>query len=106
MSWRAIGPAGPPAVASRGRRFGDRPEALLRRRGRRRRLEIGELPVKPGIPVFDKAGVGAIGAVTIDPTNNDTVWVGTGEANPRNDVSYGDGVYKTTDGGDTGRTSA
>ena len=52
-------------------------------------------------PVFDKQGVGAIGAVTIDPTDNKTVWVGTGESNPRNDVSYGDGVYKTTDGGDT-----
>ncbi len=51
--------------------------------------------------VFDKQGVGAIGAVTIDPTNDDVVWVGSGEANPRNDVSYGDGVYKTTDGGDT-----
>ncbi len=52
-------------------------------------------------PVFDKEAVGAIGAVAIDPTNDDTVWVGTGESNPRNDVSYGDGVYKTTDGGKT-----
>lgn len=52
-------------------------------------------------PVFTKGGVGAIGAVTIDPTDNNTVWVGTGESNPRNDVSYGDGVYKSTDGGDT-----
>ncbi len=52
-------------------------------------------------PVFDKTAVGAIGAVAIDPSNDDTVWVGTGESNPRNDVSYGDGVYKTTDGGKT-----
>ncbi len=52
-------------------------------------------------PVFDKEPVGAIGAVAIDPTNDRTVWVGTGESNPRNDVSYGDGVYKTTDGGKT-----
>jgi photosystem II stability/assembly factor-like uncharacterized protein len=51
-------------------------------------------------PVFEKEAVAAIGAVTIDPSDNKTVWVGTGEANPRNDVSYGDGVYKTTDGGD------
>ena len=51
-------------------------------------------------PVFEKESVAAIGAVTIDPTDNNTVWVGTGEANPRNDVSYGDGVYKSTDGGD------
>ncbi len=52
-------------------------------------------------PVFDREPVGAIGAVAIDPTNENTVWVGTGESNPRNDVSYGDGVYKTTDGGKT-----
>jgi photosystem II stability/assembly factor-like uncharacterized protein len=51
--------------------------------------------------VFEKEKVAAIGAVTIDPNNNDVVWVGTGEANPRNDVSYGDGVYKSTDGGKT-----
>ncbi len=42
----------------------------------------------------------AIGAITIDPSDNNTVWVGTGESNPRNDVSYGNGVYKTTDGGE------
>ncbi len=52
-------------------------------------------------PVFEKESTAAIGAIAIDPTDNQTVWVGTGEANPRNDVSYGDGVYKTTDGGDT-----
>ncbi len=52
-------------------------------------------------PVFEKQDVSAIGAVTIDPTNENVVWAGTGEANPRNDVSYGDGVYKTTDGGKT-----
>ena len=51
------------------------------------------------MPVFDNQHVSAIGAVTIDPRNQNVVWVGTGEANPRNDVSYGDGVYKTTDGG-------
>lgn len=53
------------------------------------------------MPVFDKQDVSSIGAVTIDPTNENVVWAGTGESNPRNDVSYGDGVYKTTDGGKT-----
>jgi photosystem II stability/assembly factor-like uncharacterized protein len=52
-------------------------------------------------PVFEKEPVAAIGAVTIDPTDENVVWVGTGETNPRNDVSYGDGVYKSTDGGKT-----
>ncbi len=51
-------------------------------------------------PVFDKQPVQSIGAVTIDQKNPKTVWVGTGEAWTRNSVSVGDGVYKTTDGGD------
>ena len=51
--------------------------------------------------VFDHEDVQSIGAVTIDPRNPDTVWVGTGEAWTRNSVSVGDGIYKTTDGGNT-----
>ncbi len=51
-------------------------------------------------PVFDKQKVQSIGAVTIDPKNAKTVWVGTGEAWTRNSVSVGDGVYKSTDGGE------
>jgi photosystem II stability/assembly factor-like uncharacterized protein len=51
--------------------------------------------------VFGDQHVSAIGAVAIDPNNNQIVFVGTGETNPRNDVSYGDGLYKTTDGGKT-----
>jgi photosystem II stability/assembly factor-like uncharacterized protein len=50
--------------------------------------------------VFEKQGTASIGAIAIDPTDDNTVWVGTGEANPRNDVTYGDGVYKSTNGGD------
>ena len=52
-------------------------------------------------PVFANQKVAAIGAVAIDPSNNNVVWVGTGESNPRNDVSYGDGLYKSTNGGIT-----
>jgi len=51
-------------------------------------------------PVFDREEVQSIGAVTIDPTNPKTVWVGTGEAWTRNSVSVGAGVYKSTDGGE------
>jgi len=43
--------------------------------------------------------VGAIGAVAIDPHDRNTVWAGTGEPNFRNDISYGDGVWVTHDGG-------
>ncbi len=42
----------------------------------------------------------SIGAVALDPTNKQTVWVGTGEAWTRNSVSVGNGIYKSTDGGD------
>lgn len=50
---------------------------------------------------FDKQNTVSIGAIATDPSNKDVLWVGTGEANPRNSVSYGDGVYKSTDGGKT-----
>ena len=51
-------------------------------------------------PVFDKQAVQSIGAITVDPTNPKVVWVGTGEVWTRNSVSVGDGIYKSTDGGD------
>lgn len=52
-------------------------------------------------PVFDKQPVQSIGAITLDPSNPRHVWVGTGEAWTRNSVSVGNGVYRSTDGGDT-----
>jgi photosystem II stability/assembly factor-like uncharacterized protein len=51
-------------------------------------------------PVFDKEPVQSIGAIAIDPSNPKTIWVGTGESWTRNSVSVGDGIYKSTDGGD------
>ena len=50
---------------------------------------------------FDKEASVAIGDVCVAPSDKNIVWVGTGENNPRNSVSYGDGVYKSTDGGKT-----
>ncbi len=50
-------------------------------------------------PIFDDEGSYSIGAVTIDPTNHLTVWVGTGENKGQRSVGYGDGVYKSVDGG-------
>ena len=52
-------------------------------------------------PMFDTDGKNqSIGAIRIDPKNTNVVWVGTGETWTRNSVSVGDGIYKTTDGGD------
>lgn len=52
-------------------------------------------------PIFDKESVTSIGDMAVEPGNPDVVYVGTGEANVRNSVSFGVGVYKTTDGGKT-----
>jgi len=54
-------------------------------------------------PVFDSQGSYSIGVVTLDPKNPSVVWVGTGENNNQRSVSYGDGVYKSEDGGRTWR---
>jgi photosystem II stability/assembly factor-like uncharacterized protein len=51
--------------------------------------------------VFARQPFGAIGAIAISPRADDDVWVGTGEANPRNDVSYGDGIWRSRNGGKT-----
>ena len=52
-------------------------------------------------PVFDSQSSYSIGCVTIDPGNRHTVWVGTGENNSQRSVSWGDGVYRSLDGGKT-----
>ena len=51
-------------------------------------------------PVFDKQSALSIGSLAIDPSNPQTVWVGTGEAWVRNSVSVGTGIYRSRDGGD------
>ncbi len=51
-------------------------------------------------PVFDRESVQSIGAIAIDRSNPQIVWVGTGEAWTRNSTSVGDGIYKSTDGGE------
>jgi photosystem II stability/assembly factor-like uncharacterized protein len=51
------------------------------------------------IPVFDKEGAYSIGVVTMDPNNPNVIWVGTGENNHQRALGYGDGVYKSEDGG-------
>lgn len=52
-------------------------------------------------PVFDNEGSYSIGCVVLDPKNPNVVWVGTGENNSQRSVGYGDGVYKSIDGGKT-----
>ena len=52
-------------------------------------------------PVFDEQKVASIGALAIDPQRPDVIWAGTGEGNPRNSLTGGYGLYKSTDGGRT-----
>ncbi|MFC1545724.1 WD40/YVTN/BNR-like repeat-containing protein, partial [Gemmatimonadota bacterium] len=52
-------------------------------------------------PIFDDYGSASIGSVAIFQPNPDILWVGTGEPNNRNSVAWGDGIYKSTDGGET-----
>jgi photosystem II stability/assembly factor-like uncharacterized protein len=52
-------------------------------------------------PIFERQGAYSIGDIALEPNNPEVIWVGTGESNPRNSVSFGDGVYKSTDGGKT-----
>jgi photosystem II stability/assembly factor-like uncharacterized protein len=55
------------------------------------------------MPIFDEGGSYSLGEVTVDARNPDVVWVGTGENQSQRSVSFGDGVYKSTDGGATWR---
>lgn len=52
-------------------------------------------------PIFDKESTQSIGAIAVNQTNPAEVWVGTGEGNPRNSQNFGDGIYKSIDGGKT-----
>ena len=52
-------------------------------------------------PIFDKEPIASIGAIAVAPSDPNVIYVGTGESCPRNDISYGDGVYKSTDEGKT-----
>jgi photosystem II stability/assembly factor-like uncharacterized protein len=52
-------------------------------------------------PIFDRYGSYSIGCLAIDPNDRFTLWVGTGENNSQRSVGYGDGLYKSTDGGDS-----
>jgi photosystem II stability/assembly factor-like uncharacterized protein len=54
-------------------------------------------------PIFDGQDIGSIGAIAVAPSDPRTIYVGTGEADMRSDVAYGNGMYKSTDGGKSWR---
>ncbi len=52
-------------------------------------------------PIFDSQDIASIGAIAVAPSDPRVIYVGTGEADMRSDIAYGNGVYKSTDGGRT-----
>src|SRR4051812_44018198 len=52
-------------------------------------------------PIFDHQHIASIGAIAVAPSNPNVIYVGTGEADIRSQIGFGDGVYKSTDGGRT-----
>src|ERR1700758_2229365 len=53
-------------------------------------------------PLFDKEPISSVGAIAIADSNPNVIYVGTGESCIRGNISYGEGMYKSTDGGETG----
>ena len=56
-------------------------------------------------PIFDGEGSYSIGCLAIDPSNTNVIWVGSGENNNQRSVAYGDGIYKSEDGGKSWKKS-
>ncbi|MDQ2867073.1 MAG: glycosyl hydrolase [Verrucomicrobiota bacterium] len=52
-------------------------------------------------PVFDKEPISSIGAIAVAPSDHNVIYAGTGEAAPRGNMTYGNGVYKSVDAGKT-----
>jgi photosystem II stability/assembly factor-like uncharacterized protein len=52
-------------------------------------------------PIFDAEPIASVGAIAVAPSDPNVIYVGTGEADMRSDISYGDGMYKSTDAGKT-----
>ena len=100
LSWRAIGPA----------MFAGRVSDVAGVPGEPDILYVGSSSsglfrsTNGGITfesVFDEGNTLSIGAIALEPGDPEVVWVGTGEGAVRNSISYGDGIYKTTDGGES-----
>ncbi len=100
IEWRHIGPVN----------MGGRVTAIIGVPGDERTFWVGA--ANGGVWKTTNAGVTfepqwhdentySVGALTLAPSDHNVLWLGAGEADPRNSVSYGDGVYRSTDGGDT-----
>lgn len=97
---RAIGPSGTSGRIAAVAALGSRPEVIYAgaATGGLWKSEDSGLT---WAPIFDDQNASSIGAIAIHPEQPDVVWVGTGEANVRNSMGHGRGVYRSVDGGRT-----
>jgi len=100
LEWRNIGPANPGGRASDIAGVPGNPDIVYLATGGGGLFKTTDAGVT-WKPLFDREGTISIGAIALQPDNPDVIWVGTGESAVRNSVSFGDGVYRSTDGGAT-----
>ena len=98
LKFRSIGPAAGGRVDRACGVPGD--PLLLRRRLRRRRLEV-QRRRRPLGPIFDDQPVSTVGSIAVAPSDPNVIYVGSGEGNIRGNVEVGDGIYKSVDAGKT-----
>ena len=100
MNPRAIGPAGMSGRITAIDVVIDQPDIIYAgaASGGVWKSESGGIDWKP---IFDKQNVASVGAIAIQQSNPDVIWVGTGEGNPRNSLNGGYGIYKSLDAGVT-----
>ncbi|MFI5179458.1 MAG: WD40/YVTN/BNR-like repeat-containing protein, partial [Vicinamibacterales bacterium] len=100
LRWRSIGPANPGGRITVVAGIPGKPEVfyVAGAAGGIIKTTNGGVTFQP---IFDDQPVASIGAIEVAPSNENIVWVGTGEGDPRNSTSFGDGVYRSTDAGRT-----
>ena len=100
LSWRSIGPANMGGRVSDVEGVPGDPNLVYAATGSGGIFKTTDAGVN-WTPIFDRQNTISVGDIALEPGNPDVIWVGTGESNTRNSVSFGDGVYKSTDGGKT-----
>jgi photosystem II stability/assembly factor-like uncharacterized protein len=100
LSWRSIGPANMGGRVSEITLVPGKPAQFFVATGTGGLFKTGNAGTT-FTPIFDEQPVLSIGSVAVAPSNPDIVYVGTGEGNGRNSSTWGNGIYKSTDGGES-----
>ncbi|MCA1620765.1 MAG: hypothetical protein LC795_15950 [Acidobacteria bacterium] len=102
LEWRSIGPANMGGRVADVEGVAGRPEVVYVATASGGLFKTTNGGVR-WTPLFERQGTISIGDIALEPGNPDVIWLGAGESAVRNSVSFGDGVYKSTDGGLTWR---